>query len=35
MTSFENTENAFAYKSDAELKKAQMLFRLMGSQFIV
>lgn len=35
MTFFENTENAFAYKSDAELKKARMLFKLMGSPFIV
>jgi proline dehydrogenase len=33
--SFENTENAFAYKSDAELKKARFLFKSMGSPFLV
>ncbi len=33
--SFENTENAFAYKSDAELKKAKFLFKSMGSPFLV
>jgi proline dehydrogenase len=33
--SFENTENAFAYKSDAELKKAKFLFKSMGSSFLV
>ncbi|HTB25036.1 MAG TPA: proline dehydrogenase family protein [Puia sp.] len=33
--SFENTENAFAYKSDAELKKARFLFKSMGSSFLV
>jgi hypothetical protein len=27
---FDNTENAFAYKSDKELKKAHFLFSLMG-----
>lgn len=35
MTSFENTENAFAYKSDAELKEARFLFSLMGINFFV
>jgi proline dehydrogenase len=30
MVSFENTENAFEYKSDKELKRAVMLFRSMG-----
>src|SRR5450432_662981 len=33
--SFENTENAFAYKSDAELKKARFLFKSMGNAFLV
>ena len=33
--SFENTENAFAYKSDAELKKARFLFQVMGNAFLV
>jgi proline dehydrogenase len=33
--SFENTENAFAYKSNAELKKARFLFRVMGNAFLV
>jgi proline dehydrogenase len=33
--SFENTENAFAYKSDAELKKARFLFKSMGNPFLV
>jgi proline dehydrogenase len=33
--SFENTENAFAYKSDAELKKARFLFQSMGKAFLV
>jgi proline dehydrogenase len=33
--SFENTKNAFAYKSDAELKKARFLFKSMGSAFLV
>jgi proline dehydrogenase len=33
--SFENTENAFAYKSDAELKKAGFLFKSMGNAFLV
>jgi proline dehydrogenase len=35
VVSFENTENAFAYKSDAELKKARFLFRSMGNAFLV
>lgn len=33
--SFENTENAFAYKSDAELKKARFLFKSMGNALLV
>jgi proline dehydrogenase len=33
--SFENTENAFAYKSNAELKKAGFLFKSMGNAFLV
>ena len=33
--SFENTENAFAYKSDAELKKARFLFKSMGNAPLV
>jgi len=33
--SFDNTENAFAYKSDKELKKANFLFSSMGSSFLV
>ncbi len=33
--SFENTENAFAYKSDKELKKAKFLFSSMGYQPLV
>lgn len=33
--SFDNTENAFAYKSDAELKKARFLFHSMGNAFLV
>jgi proline dehydrogenase len=32
---FENTENAFAYKSDAALKKARFLFSSMGYQALV
>lgn len=35
VVSFENTENAFAYKSDAELKKARFLFKSMGYGFLV
>ena len=33
--SFENTEYAFAYKSDAELKKANFLFGFMGKPWLV
>lgn len=33
--SFENTENAFAYKSDRELKKARLLFSSMGYRRLV
>lgn len=33
--SFENTQNAFAYKSDAELKKARFLFKSMGNSLLV
>ena len=33
--SFSNTEYAFAYKKDAELKKAHLLFSLMGTQWLV
>lgn len=33
--SFDNTENAFAYKSDKELKKAKFLFTTMGYPFFV
>lgn len=33
--SFANTENAFAYKSDAELKKARFLFKSMGNALLV
>ncbi len=33
--SFDNTENAFAYKSDAELSKAGFLFSTMGYQALV
>jgi proline dehydrogenase len=33
--SFDNTENAFAYKSDKELKKAGFLFASMGYQSLV
>ncbi len=35
MVSFENTKNAFAYKSDVELKKARFLFQSMGKSFLV
>jgi len=35
LISFDNTENAFAYKSDKELKKANFLFSSMGSSFLV
>lgn len=33
--SFDNTENAFAYKSNAALKKARFLFSSMGNQILV
>jgi len=33
--SFDNTENAFEYKSDKELKKARFLFASMGYGFLV
>ena len=33
--SFANTKNAFAYKSDTELKKARFLFKSMGNAFLV
>ena len=33
--SFDNTENAFAYKSDKELKKADLLFLSMGYSLLV
>ena len=33
--SFEHTKNAFAYKSDAELKKARFLFKSMGNALLV
>lgn len=33
--SFDHTEYAFAYKSDAELKKAHFLFRVMGNSFLL
>ncbi len=33
--SFDNTENAFAYKSDSELKKAKFLFSSMSFQTLV
>ncbi|MDR3714670.1 MAG: proline dehydrogenase family protein [Puia sp.] len=33
--SFDNTENAFAYKSDKELKKAEFLFSSMGYSWLV
>lgn len=35
MTGFENTEIAFAYKSDKELRKAYLLFKLVGSPLLV
>ncbi len=35
MTSFDNTEYAFAYKSDKELKKAHFLFSAMGKPWLV
>jgi proline dehydrogenase len=33
--SFDNTRNAFAYKSDKDLKKARLLFSTMGYQWLV
>src|SRR6478735_798911 len=33
--SFDNTENAFEYKSDQELKRAKFLFSSMGYQWLV
>jgi proline dehydrogenase len=33
--SFDNTENAFAYKSDKELRKAKFLFNSMGYSWLV
>jgi proline dehydrogenase len=33
--SFDNTENAFAYKSDKQLKKAHFLFASMGREWLV
>ena len=33
--SFDNTEYAFAYKKDIDLKKAHVLFALMGTQWLV
>jgi proline dehydrogenase len=33
--SFNNTKNAFAYKSDKDLKQAKTLFRTMGYQWLV
>lgn len=33
--SFDNTENAFAYKTDKQLKKANFLFSSMGRQWLV
>lgn len=35
MISFENTENAFSYKSDKDLKQAEFLFSSMGYQWLV
>jgi len=32
---FDNTEYAFAYKSDKELKQAHLLFSLMGKPWLV
>lgn len=34
MISFDNTKTAFAYKSDKELKKAKLLFKVVASPFI-
>ena len=35
MISFDNTEYAFAYKTDSELKKADFLFATMGKPWLV
>ncbi|HEY2720400.1 MAG TPA: proline dehydrogenase family protein, partial [Chitinophagaceae bacterium] len=35
LISFDNTENAFAYKTNKELKRARFLFRSMGYQWLV
>jgi len=35
MTLFENTKTAFAYKSNRELRKAYLLFRIVGSPLMV
>ncbi len=35
MLSFENTETAFANRSDADLKRAELLFRLVGNDALV
>jgi proline dehydrogenase len=35
VVSFDNTQNAFAYKSDKELKKARFLFSSMSYQGLV
>jgi len=35
VVSFENTDNAFAYKTDKELKKAEFLFSSMGYSSLV
>lgn len=35
LISFDNTENAFAYKSDKELKRARFLFKTMSYQALV
>ena len=35
MISFDNTEYAFAYKTDKELKKADFLFSTMGKPWLV
>ena len=33
--SFDNTENAFAYKTDGELKRARFLFKSMSYSWLV
>jgi len=35
MVSFDNTENAFKAKSNSELKRSYILFKLIGNQFLV